>query len=215
VVRAVDVFTPNDVPTFSYVERGEFNLEKRLEDALSIPKMIISLSGPSKSGKTVLVRRVVGDNLIHVYGATIKTSKDLWSKVLDWMDAPEQLVEKEAGTNSIEGSVSGGGGAGIPFVAHGKVEATAKAGYQGTVSSERTFRRKGLAQVVREIAGSEFAVFVDDFHYIPKTVQRDIGKEIKEAAEAGVRILTASVPTDLTTWFAATRNFEVGSLTLT
>jgi hypothetical protein len=128
VVKAVDVFTPNDVPTFSYVERGEYNFERRLEDALSVPKMIISLSGPSKSGKTVLVRRVVGENLIHVYGATIKTSDDLWSKVLDWMDAPEQVVEKEGSTNSIEGWTSGGGAVGIPFVAQGKGEVGIKSG---------------------------------------------------------------------------------------
>ena len=194
MVKAVDVFTPNDVPTFSYVERGEYNFERRLQEALSVPKMIISLSGPSKSGKTVLVRRVVGENLIHVYGATIKTSDDLWSKVLDWMDAPEQEVEKDGSTNYIEGSASGRGGISIPFVAQGNAEAAVKTGHQGTTSTERTFGRKGLAQVVREIGKSDFAVFVDDFHYIPKDVQKDIGKEIKEAAEAGVRILAASVP---------------------
>ena len=137
---------------------------------------------------------MVGENLIHVYGATIKTSDDLWSKVLDWMDVPEQVVEKEARTNSIEGSASGGGGIGIPLIAQGRAEAAIKAGHQGTASTEKTFRRRGLAQVIKEIAGSEFAVFVDDFHYIPKGVQMNIGREIKEAAEAGVRILTASVP---------------------
>ena len=194
MARAVDVFTPNDVPTFSYVKRSEHNFERRLEDALSVPKMIISLSGPSKSGKTVLVRRLVRENLIHVYGATIKTGDDLWSKVLDWMDAPEQVVEKQSSTKSVEGSASAGGGIGIPLVAQGKGEAGIKAGHEGTAGTERTFRRGGLGQVIREIGGSEFAVFVDDFHYIPKYAQKDIGKEIKEAAEAGVRIITASVP---------------------
>jgi hypothetical protein len=194
VARAVDVFTPNDVPTFSYVKRSEHNFERRLEDALSVPKMIISLSGPSKSGKTVLVRRSVGENLIHVYGATIKMGDDLWSKVLDWMDAPEQVIEKLSSTTSVEGSASAGGGIGIPWVAHGKGEAGIKAGHEGISGTESTFRRGGLGQVVREIGGSQFAVFVDDFHYIPKHAQKDIGKEIKEAAEAGVRIITASVP---------------------
>ncbi|HXW40921.1 MAG TPA: hypothetical protein VEK75_06945, partial [Xanthobacteraceae bacterium] len=46
----------------------------------------------------------------------------------------------------------------------------------------------------REIGGSNFVLFVDDFHYIPKEVQTEIGKQIKAAAEAGVRICTASVP---------------------
>jgi hypothetical protein len=51
-----------------------------------------------------------------------------------------------------------------------------------------------LQQVVKEIGGSNFVLFVDDFHYIPKDVQTEIGKQIKAAAEAGVRICTASVP---------------------
>jgi hypothetical protein len=51
-----------------------------------------------------------------------------------------------------------------------------------------------LQQVIKEIAGSQFVVFVDDFHYIPKGVQEEIGRQIKAAAEAGVRFCTASVP---------------------
>lgn len=35
---------------------------------------------------------------------------------------------------------------------------------------------------------------MDDFHYIPKDVQKEIGQQINEAAEAGIRIVTASVP---------------------
>jgi hypothetical protein len=37
-------------------------------------------------------------------------------------------------------------------------------------------------------------VFVDDFHYIERTVQEEIGRQIKAAAEKGIRICTASVP---------------------
>jgi len=48
--------------------------------------------------------------------------------------------------------------------------------------------------VIREIGNSVFTVFVDDFHCIPKELQREIGQQIKEAAESGVRIITASVP---------------------
>jgi hypothetical protein len=49
--KSTEVFTPNDVPTFSYVERKARRFEERLRESLSIPKMIVSLSGPSKSGK--------------------------------------------------------------------------------------------------------------------------------------------------------------------
>ncbi len=59
--KSTEVFTPNDVPTFSYVERKERKFEERLRESLSIPKMIVSLSGPSKSGKTVLVKKVIDE----------------------------------------------------------------------------------------------------------------------------------------------------------
>jgi hypothetical protein len=181
VVRTTDVFTPNKLPVFSYVERGEYNFETRLGDAPSIPNMIISLSGPSKSGKTVLVTKVIGQDLIQVSGATIRSGDELWGKVLDWMDAPEEVIKKEGSANSIEGSASAGGGFSIlPLFAQAKGEAGIKTGHQGTTSTERTFRRRGFAQVIREIAGSDYAVFVDDFHYIPKEAQKDIGRKSKK-----------------------------------
>jgi Ni2+-binding GTPase involved in maturation of urease and hydrogenase len=78
MAQATEVFTPTDVPTFTYVERASKNFEEDLRTAFKIPKMIVSISGPSKSGKTVLVTKVVApENLIHIYGASIKTPDDL------------------------------------------------------------------------------------------------------------------------------------------
>src|SRR5215467_2980712 len=101
--KAVEVFTPNDLPTFTYVERGAHKLQDRLREALSVPKMIVSLSGPSKSGKTVLVNKVIEpDNLIPLSGASIRTADDLWKKVLAWMDVPTQRVETVGSKLSAE-----------------------------------------------------------------------------------------------------------------
>jgi hypothetical protein len=47
---------------------------------LDTPKVVISISGPSKSGKTVVVEKVVGkDNLIPTSGAEVRIGDDLWS----------------------------------------------------------------------------------------------------------------------------------------
>jgi tRNA A37 threonylcarbamoyladenosine biosynthesis protein TsaE len=71
--KAVEVFTPNDTPTFTYVDRATHQFEQRLRNALEIPKMVVSVSGPSKSGKTVLVKKVLqADNLIQVWGSSIR-----------------------------------------------------------------------------------------------------------------------------------------------
>ena len=57
MVKATSVFTPTDVPNVTNVERQTKNFEEELRRAFQIPKMIVSISGPSKSGKTVLVLR--------------------------------------------------------------------------------------------------------------------------------------------------------------
>uniref|UniRef100_UPI001B3097FC hypothetical protein n=1 Tax=Rubellimicrobium arenae TaxID=2817372 RepID=UPI001B3097FC len=58
----------------------------------------------------------------------------------------------------------------------------------------KDFQRNGLEQVIKDIANSEFAIFVDDFHYIKAEVREDVGRQIKAAAESGVKVITASVP---------------------
>jgi hypothetical protein len=42
---ASGVFTPNDFPKYTYVERGGENLEWRLRDAISTPKAVVSIRG--------------------------------------------------------------------------------------------------------------------------------------------------------------------------
>ena len=91
--KSTEVFTPNDIPTFSYVERKARKFEERLRESLSIPKMIVSLSGPSKSGKTVLVKKIIDeDSLIPLSGATIRSAEILWANVLNWMSVPDERV---------------------------------------------------------------------------------------------------------------------------
>lgn len=193
--RANQVFTPNDVPTYTYVDRSAHRFEETVREALEIPKLIVSLSGPSKSGKTVLVKKIVEqDHLIPVSGASIRSADDLWRKVLAWMEAPSERTETVQRSVGGGGSLSGGGEIGLPLVAKGKTEINIDISAQRETGVSKKIAVDMLQQVVEEIADSGFVVFVDDFHYIPRDVQQEIGRQIKEASEAGVRICTASVP---------------------
>ena len=112
--KVTAVFTPSDMPSYTYVQRPTHNLEERLRQAFEVPKMIISISGPSKSGKTVLVHKVVErDNLIHLYGATIRTPDDLWSHTLRWMDAPSSRTETSGSSTAVGAEVQGEGKIGM------------------------------------------------------------------------------------------------------
>jgi hypothetical protein len=194
VPKPTEIFTPNDQPTYTYVDRAEKNFERLLRDAMAVPNMIVSISGPSKSGKSVLVKKVVdADNLIVVSGATIKIAEDLWSRVLSWMDTPSEVAERTATGFKASAGAKTEGSASIIF-ARGTVGGSVDGAVERRTETTRTTKRGGLPQVIDEIAKSDFVVLVDDFHYIPKDVQVEVGKQIKAAAEMGVRIITASVP---------------------
>jgi hypothetical protein len=194
-MKVTEVFTPSDYPVHTYVQREEDRIEQRLREALSTPGEIVSVSGPSKSGKTVLIEKVAGrDNLITITGAGLTDASQVWERTLDWMGSPNQVAEST--TNTIGASASGGakGGVALPFV--GSVAAEGSAGVTGAraTSTFETRSRGGLAQVVREISNSPFVLLIDDFHYMPQAVQTEVAKQVKEAARQGVKIVTASVP---------------------
>jgi hypothetical protein len=193
-MRSFDVFTPTGVPTHTYVERGDRSLEEQLRNAIRTPGMIASLSGPSKSGKTVLIRKVIDqNNLITVSGAAITDAGHLWERVLNWMEAPSSTSVISSHTVGGEGGGKVSGGANW-LLARAQAEVEGKAKYEYERGNERVFERGGIDQVVKEIGGSDFVVFIDDYHYMPKDVQVAVGRQIKEAAERHINICTASVP---------------------
>jgi hypothetical protein len=106
------------------------------------------------------------------------------------------IERTETASSKIAGEVSGtaGGKAGIPFVAEGKADIKGGVAVDRSTSTAEKYNITALDAIVREIGDSDYVVFVDDFHYIEPDVREQIGKEIKAAAEKGIRICTASVP---------------------
>ena len=193
-LAASDVFVPGAYPQHSYVERSGNGLEQMLEDALSVQGQVISLSGPSKSGKTVLVERVVGrDQLITISGATLRRAEEVWDRALDWMDLPNRTARSEGTTTSIGGGASVKGGVSVPLIAKGEMEGTISAETAKSTGGESVRERRGLQQVIDEIGNSAFVVLLDDFHYMPREIQVEVAKSLKEAVRLGVKIVTASV----------------------
>jgi len=193
-LQAQDVFTPGAFPAHTYVERGQHGLEQSLIDSLSTKGQVIALSGPSKSGKTVLVEKVVGpDLLISISGISVQEPNDVWTRILDWMNLPDTVVQIEKSTGSFGVDVAAKGNVGVPFVASGELSTTGKLLRATETSTGSTTERRGLLQVVHEIANSDFVVLVDDFHYMPRAIQSDVAKSLKEAVRLGIKLVTATV----------------------
>lgn len=189
-----EVFVPNGTPTHTYVKRAKEKNEEKLAAALDIPKMVISVSGPSKTGKTALVDTLItADRIIPVTGQSLNSANDLWQSVMRWIGGPEEVekINERVLKGGAVGKVSAE--AGVIF-SKGKAEGELNGGVEFTSATSETYGVVFFEAVVSELSGSEFVVFLDDFHYISEDAQIDIAKSIKAISERGVRICVASVP---------------------
>jgi len=194
-MRYNEIFTPNDHPRVTYVPRDNQKLEEKLKDYIETPNVVVSISGPSKTGKTVLLRKVVSeDNLIPLSGASIKSLDDFWNSIFAWMESPTEKTTSSSSGWSTTAKASGGGEAGLLGFAKARADVGGEVqGSKSKTSAER-IPINPFSQVVKDIGKSSYVLFVDDFHYLPKEVQKDIAMVIKGLAESGVKICTASVP---------------------
>lgn len=129
-MKALDIFTPAGVPTVTYIERGSRQLEDQLRNSLKTRGMITSLSGPSKSGKTVLIHKVIEANdLITVSGGAIKSAEQLWDRVLNWMEAPSAYSVTSDHAFGVKVGAEAGGAANL-LVVKGEAKGTAEASYE-------------------------------------------------------------------------------------
>ncbi|MBA3391647.1 MAG: hypothetical protein H0T89_03335 [Deltaproteobacteria bacterium] len=193
-LSAAEVFTPTSYPTYTYVPRDELHHERLLRQWTQSSTQIASVSGPSKAGKTVLVQRVVGEgNLITVSGASVREADQLWERVLDWYGEPHTTTASHGDTTTDSKTNERVGTLGLAGMGASS-RATAASTSAAAETTQATVHRRGLPQVVGELAGTALTLLLDDFHYIPAAIQSDVAQQLKDAASRGVRICVASVP---------------------
>ena len=152
---------------------------------------VIAISGPSKSGKTVFVETTLGhDNLIQVSGANISAPEELWRRIFTVIGTPIPTIRVTG--NSQETSVAATVGGGVPLVA--QAQGTVGGKWGDSVNQTADVKPDYLSLLVRELKGTDLVVFIDDFHYINKTIQAEIATVVKEAVREGLRFVLAAVP---------------------
>lgn len=192
-MRSVEVFTPGKLPEITYIDDHLRERAIILHDALETGAAVISLSGPSKSGKTVFIEKNIGkERLIQVTGAGITEANKLWDRVFDLVGTP--ISKRITATKSFDGTFGGSlsGEIGVLVKAAGEVSATGK---WGQISAEQNDNAVDYLQLlIRELKDTGFVIFIDDFHYIPKPIQVELSNQIKEAIRNNVLVVVASVP---------------------
>src|ERR1700749_162384 len=77
-----DVFTPGGLPSVTYVSRDHLELESKILDALARGFVFAVVTGPTKSGKTVLCQRVLEPYEPEIIdGGPIRSERDFWEHI--------------------------------------------------------------------------------------------------------------------------------------
>ncbi|MDR6960564.1 hypothetical protein J2W43_004569 [Pseudomonas brassicacearum] len=193
-MKAKDIFTPGRFPSHTFVNDHLITKKSVLENALDTGSMLISISGPSKSGKTVFIEESIGkDKIIQITGAGINSVEALWRRVFDLLgtELPITSTENRSTTNGFAGKINASGN--LLFAKAGtELSATHQSTDGDSVTKEAS--TDFLQLLISELSGKDITVFIDDFHYIPRETQSEIAKQIKEAIRSDVKFIVASVP---------------------
>jgi hypothetical protein len=178
-----EVFTPTSYPTHTYVVRDDLHQERLLREWIRQSTQIASVSGPSKVGKTMLVERVVGEgNLITVSGASVRTADQLWDRVLDWWGEPHATTASNAESSTDSEGHEKQANIGVVGLAQAGGRTSSGNQQSETATTQATVNRRGLPQVVQELANTPYTILLDDFHYIPTAIQNDVAQQLKDAS---------------------------------
>ena len=171
------MFVAGSVPRITYNPRGERHLEPELSAYLDQGfGRALSVSGPTKSGKTVLVERTLPrDQAIWVEGQDLASVEIFWDTIVDWLGLYD-LVEVTRTETEGTGKQSGMN-VGVPKLA--SIEASKK--------DDKTVAhgvRKTRAQAVTSVARSGLEalgvpVVIDDFHYVAEDAKVPLARAVK------------------------------------
>lgn len=175
-----DVFVAGGQPTVTYVEREELHIERQLARAIAAPNQIVSLSGPTKSGKTVLCKRVLGEReYVWVDGGQILDGDSFWKKVCAELSIPDSIdsgcQSDDAGKFGVNVAILTVGGSRLERV------------------STIAHKVSGINDAMREMISKKIILVIDDFHYIKTDVRVEIARNIKGAVFNGLKVVLLSV----------------------
>ena len=159
---------------------------------------LITITGQTKSGKTVLVNKVlprsdVGKN-IWIDGGSVSAEDDLWTLILD--ELGEATSIEHGDERKSENAISGGvyGGVGVP--GFGGLKGKTLTGLKRSTSSSGTQTRTLTARTaaLRALRNFEGSIVIDDFHYLDRAFQGALIRALKPLIFEGLTVVLIAIP---------------------
>jgi hypothetical protein len=189
--RLRDVFTPGGLPSVTYVSRDHLELEKKLSDALARGFAFTVVTGPTKSGKSVLCRRVLETSpLVIVEGGQIRSETDFWTHIAYQLNIASGATKTHTETSTTTVTAEGSGG--LPGIFQAKGGSTQASADQKLASLN--YNNVMVIATITQLLERKTSLMVDDFHYIDPLIQKAIIQALKSAVFKGLAVFLIAVP---------------------
>lgn len=177
-----EVFVAGGQPTYTYVGRSAEHVELKFARAIATPNQIVSLSGPTKTGKTVLCRKTLGDReFVWIDGGQIKSADEFWDRVAYELNLPSKT--ESTSERETQGEVQ----ASVPMIV------TASGSHLRRTSETQAREIKSLASAITYMTQDKVMLVIDDFHYIDEEVRTALMRNVKGAVFNGLKVILLSV----------------------
>lgn len=194
--RVSQVFVPGGMPKLTYVERTQGEIRAKLESAKDNLCKLVTLTGQTKSGKTVLTQMIfpfTDPNVIWIDGGSITAENDIWEQVLDGLDV---YPSEEVNTSDLASTVVSGKAnvtANILIAkGSGELGVSQNEGSTRGKKSVRNITSKNAA--IKALSDSQASLIIDDFHYLDRDMQGSFVRAVKPLVFHGVPVVLIAIP---------------------
>jgi hypothetical protein len=156
-------------------------LEERLDEYLGDAGSMLLITGPSKCGKTVLLRHNLppGSSAVYVHGGRITCADDVWAAISTslnvWTEEREAVAREESASARKSWKASA-----KTWLLGGELAGSRSAGTAGKDSWERA-RSKALPEAAAEtLMRHRLPLVIDDFHHLPRDAQEGVIAGLKD-----------------------------------
>lgn len=195
------VFTPGKLPSDTYNERSETQLVPQLNNTLTAGGKIAILTGQTKIGKTVLVRKVIPDDKrieIQAGDLTDTPIEKVIARKLGAFPIEKRVIETLQEDDSEKNAFEAGFGARIKFwkFLFAKVNVSRKNENSSLKSNiiNEIFEDDLFTRVMEYINENNYILVFDDFHYLEGEKQRKLIHRLKDPLSLGAKIVIVLIP---------------------
>lgn len=194
MLKYTDIFVPGGFPRHTYNPRGDLQLEARLGEVRENLCKLVTVTGQTKSGKTVLTRKTLPpEECVWIDGGSVSEEADFWNSAMEQLGLFQ--TTEQGDTKGRSTTIEGTGTAEANFLV-AKGTGALKAGLQDSRGSI-TRSSRTISPRVAALAGlrnNPRPLVIDDFHYLPRSLQGGIVRALKPLIFDGLPVVIIAIP---------------------